>query len=194
MIFDNELFYERILELCRVAGITTASFPLTHNQSPKQVVYIESEKDILLTAYQRKQLDSIEYVSHLFDIPSDAFDDTTEKNKISFYSVVLSTTLSERSQRAADTHAFLHTSFGCEVSIVFYKHDDYIMLSMSGFGHQSILSDWFSLYDELDDLLYKLDISNFSIKSSKAFYIDFVYNCARWYYTHPYSSDYAALE
>lgn len=59
---------------------------------------------------------------------------------------------------------------------------------------QSILSDWFSLYDELDDLLYKLDISNFSIRSSKAFYIDFVYNCARWYYTHPYSYDYAALE
>ena len=59
MILDNELFYERILELCRVAGITTASFPLTHNQSPKQVVYIESDTDLLLTAYQRKQLDSI---------------------------------------------------------------------------------------------------------------------------------------
>lgn len=194
MILANELFYERILELCRVAGITTASFPLTHNQSPKQVVYIESETDLLLTAYQRKQLDSIEYVSHLFDIPSDAFDDTTEKNKISFYSVVLSTTLSERSQLAADTHAFLHTSFGSEVSIIFYKHNDYTMLSISGFGHQSILSDWFSLYDELDDLLDKLDVANFSIKSSKAFYIDFVYSCARWYYTDPYSYDYVALE
>jgi len=194
MIFDNELFYECILELCRVAGITTASFPLTYNQSPKQVVYIESETDLLLTTYQRRQLDSIECVSHLFDIPSDAFDDTTEKNKISFYSVVLSTTHSDRSQLAADTHAFLHTSFGSEVSIIFYKYNEYTMLSMSGFGHQSILSDWFSLYDEYDVLLDKLDIANFSIKSSKAFFIDFVFNCARWYYTHPFSYDYAALE
>ncbi len=194
MLLDNELFYECILELCRVAGITTASFPLTYNQSPKQVVYIESETDLLLTTYQRRQLDSIECVSHLFDIPADAFDDTTEKNKISFYSVVLSTTHSDRSQLAADTHAFLHTSFGSEVSIIFYKYNEYTMLSMSGFGHQSILSDWFSLYDEYDVLLDKLDIANFSIKSSKAFFIDFVFNCARWYYTHPFSYDYAALE
>lgn len=194
MLLDNELFYERILKLCRVAGITTASFPLTRNKPPKQVVYIESDTDILLTSYQRKQLDSIEYVSHLFDIPPDCFDDPKDGGKISFYSIVLSTILSDRSQLAADTHAFLHTTFGDEASIIFYKHEGYILLSMSGFGHQSILSDWFSIYDGLDSLLDKLDISNISIESSKAFFYDLVFNCARWYYTHPMSYDYAALE
>ena len=129
------------------------------------MVYIESKTDILLTSFQRKQLDSIGYISHLFDIESESFDDSDENDKIAFYSVVLSTTFSERSQVAADTHAFLHASFGSKASIVFYKFNENVMLSMSGFGHQSILSDWFCMYDGLDALLDKLDISNICLKS-----------------------------
>lgn len=39
-----------------------------------------------------------------------------------------------------------------------------------------------------------MDISNLSLKSSKSFFLDFIFSCARLYYTHPFSYDYAAFE
>lgn len=194
MLLDNERFCDYILELCCDAGLTSASMPLTRNQSARQIVYIDTSSDILLSLSQRKQLDSINNISHLFDIEASDFDLPHESNRISFYSVVISTVHSERSQLAVDTHSFLHTAFGVETSIVFYVLDGHVMLSMTGYGHKCILSDWFSLYSEFPILVNKMDISNLSLKSSKSFLLDFIFSCARWYYTHPYSYDYAAFE
>lgn len=194
MLLDNERFCDYILELCCVAGLTSASKPLTRNQNAKQVVYIDSSTDILLSLSQRKQLDQISNISHLFDIAPSDFDCPNESDNISFYSIVLSTVKSERSQLAVDTHSFLHTVLGVEVSIIFYVFEEYIMISMTGYGHKCILSNWISLFDEPTMLTDIMDISNASLKSSKLFFLDFVYSCARWYYTHPFSYDYAAFE
>lgn len=179
---DGESFYLHAIELLSKAGHVFTSNPVFANHPPEQFVFFDSKTDLPLSREQRLLLRLFGNVSYLF-----------EYNNCAFFSLELFTTKSDRSQAAYDIHMLIHPLIGSEATILFSQHDDEMLLSFMGFGYQCVLSDWYPIEDDFDQLLNRLDIANVSISRSIDYFTDMVYILGRNYYLYGQPSTYDIL-
>ena len=177
--------------LFREAGHTDASLPIYTNHSIKQAIYFDSQKDIVLSRFQRETLFLASNISFLFELTDNTFDKATGKN-VAFYSANLCSTLSSRSQDAHNVHALLRRYWDCAYSVVMFYFDCSVILSFADGAGRIILSDCYNIDSDLEYLSGRMDISNVSLYSADNYLSDLVYSLARWYYIQPISPEEAS--
>lgn len=183
-------FYKDALNLFVEAGHAATDLPIFCNHSVEEAVYFDCEASIVFSKKQLSILACSANISHLFDLNTDLFS-KGKRDKISFYSLELLSLESCRSQAAYDVHKNLHSTFNATASVLLFKNKDKVMLSFVGYDSDVMLSDWYSIEKDFEHLINKIDISNMTLASARAYFYDFVYCSARWYYLNPISEEYA---
>ena len=163
-----EKFFEYALALFAESGHTDAAEPEFTNHSAKQFIYLDCAKTISLSRKQRDSLLLFDNISRLFTIKG-----------ISFFSLNLLVSSSERSQAAHNSHMLIQSVVNDQATICMFRLADEIILSFAGYGLTCILSDWYSSEDKI---LEKLDIANMTIANNREYFFDFVSIFARQYY------------
>ena len=171
--YDGENFYKYAMELFSRAGHVFTSFPEFFNHSPEQFVFFDNKSDIVLSRGQRMLFRVFSNVSRLFTV-----------NGCAFFSINLLTAPKGRSQVAHDIHTMIHPIIGADGTICLFHYNDEVMISFVGFGYHCILSDWYSMDDDFDNLLERLDIANMSIGRGADYFSDMIFSLARYYYLH----------
>ena len=184
MFCEDDMFYSEAMNLFQKAGHATTSLIHYTNHTYKQVIYFDSEKTVLIDPSMLSVLEQALNISHLFDLDDDVFEIETG-NLISYYSVVLGCEKKNRSQMANDVHFLLHSSFSSEISVIIFKHEDSILLSVAGFDNDIFLSDWYGYWEEYDDLVELIHVAQLSLETPYEFIADLIYLVAREYYKHP---------
>ena len=169
---DSEQFYKYAMELLSEAGHVFTSTPDFFNHSSDRFMYFDIGEDIYLSRDQRSLLREFDNVSRLFSV-----------NDCAFFSMNINSSKIVRSQVAYDIHTMIQSSIS-DVSgtVCIFKNDEYVMLSFAGFGNRCVLSDWYSIGDDSEQLLERLDIANMSIDDGQDYFLDMVYSLARKYY------------
>lgn len=184
MFCEDDMFYSEAMNLFQEAGHVATSLPQYTNHTYKQVIYFDSEKTVLIDPSMLNVLEQALDISHLFDLGDDVFEIETG-SLISYYSVVLGCEKKNRSQMAHDVHFLLHSSFSSEISVIIFKHEDSVLLSVVGFDNDIILSDWYGYWGEYDDLGELIHVAQLSLETPYEFITDLIYLVAREYYKHP---------
>ena len=179
-------FYEYVSKLLYESGHMITSDPVYFNHSASEALYIDSSKDVAVSRFDRMLLMQISNVSRLLEIkwPGEV-DDLTENVQI--YSITIDAPDRNRSQIVADTHRLLHQYWDCHHSVVFFKNRDQYLISFANKDQSHILSDWFDINIDYDEIVEKIDTANLSLESSIDYFSDFIYAVARDYYIHPIS-------
>lgn len=180
-IIGFEDFYKDAMDFFIEAGHAVSSVPVYCNHSVKQVIYFDTKKTLLIDNAQRRDLEYAVNISHLFDIGDDVFTAQIGE-RVSYYSIVIECEKKSRSQIAYETHILLHPVFEADMSIVLFKHNDAVMVSIFGSGSDLILSDWYSVDTDHDSFIERLHIANLSLSSARKFVSDLSYCIARDYY------------
>lgn len=167
----GEKLYIYAMELFCRAGHVATSDPEYVNHSPQQFAYFDNKADVALTREQRSLFRAFNNISRLFTA-----------NRCAFFSINLLSSRLNRSQMAHDIHSMIHPIVDVAGTICLFRFEDEIVLSLEGFGQRCILSDWYPLFDENEELLEKVNIANMSIKRSADYFRDMVYMLARPYY------------
>lgn len=184
MFCEDDMFYSEAMSLYQKAGHIFTSLPINANHTYKQVIYFDSEKTMLIDPSMINIVEQALYISHLFDLDDAVFELETG-SQISYYSIVLGCDKKNRSQMAHDIHGLLHQSFSADLSVILFKHENSILISIAGFDSDIILSDWYSYFEQYDDLVQLIHVAQLSLESSYEFITDLVYFIAREYYKHP---------
>lgn len=169
--YDEESFYTYAMKLLSSAGHVATSEPKFSNHSPEQFIYFDNKDEIYLSSNQRAMFKMFSCVSHLFSV-----------HDCAFFSMNLLTTRGNRSQVAYDLHTMIHPIVEANATICLFRFNDEIMLSFVGYGSHCILSDWYFLDDNNEQLIDKLDIANISIRNGYEYFSDMVYALSRPYY------------
>ncbi|NLL62779.1 MAG: hypothetical protein GX241_00830 [Ruminococcaceae bacterium] len=189
-IFDDFL-YLLALKFFHMAGHTDATEVLFANHTPEQVVYFDSNIDISLSRVQREVLKSAINVSHIFDISDTTFE-ISRTGSVSFYSIELLGTKQNRTQVAYDIHSLLRIAFSGIGSVVLFRYNNELMLSVQGHNSNVYFSDWFHQDDDFELWAERINVSGISFKSSVDFINDFIYNSARCYLVYPITRETAS--
>lgn len=176
-----EDFYKDAMDFFIEAGHAVSSVPVYCNHSVKQVIYFDTKKTLLIDNSQRRDLEYAVNISHLFNIGDDVFTAQIGE-RVSYYSIVIECEKKSRSQIAYETHVLLHPVFEADMSIVLFRHNDTVMVSIFGSSSDLILSDWYSVDTDYYTLIERLHIANLSLSSASAFMSDLSYCIARNYY------------
>lgn len=179
------------MDLLFETGYCSTSIPKFVNHSSEQMAFFDTTEQVSFSENQRSLLDIFTNVSHLFTLGHEPFVNG-DREQVAFYSLELMTNKSMRSQAAYDVHTLLHPIIGTDATVILAKHDDYVMLTLAGYGQGCILSDWYSQYADYDKLVELMHIANTSLKSVSEFFFDLIYNIARRYYIYSISNDYSA--
>ena len=162
------------------------SEPIYANHSAVEALYIDSNKDVAINRFDRTLLMQISNVSRLVEIAwQGVVDDLTES--VHIYSITLNAPDNNRSQIVAEIHHLLCQYWDCHHSVVFFKNWNQYVVSFADKDQSHILSDWFEINCDYDNLTEIIDIAGFSMKSSNDYFGDFIYAVARPYYIYPIS-------
>ncbi len=178
--YDGEILYKYAMNLFVETGHVATRPPEFCNHSAERFVFFDNDsKEISLTGDQRNALTLFNNVSRLFNV-----------NGSTFFSINLSATCGKRSQTAHDIHTMIHPLVGTDGTVCVFLYEDNILLSFMGFGYHCVMSDWFSIADDMGRIYELLDIANISIRSNKDYFLDMVYMLARPYYgeTHDFAA------
>lgn len=183
MFCEDDMFYSEAINFFQEAGHVATASPQYTNHTYKQVIYFDSEKTMLIDPSMLNVLEHALDISHLFDLGGDVFEIKTG-SLISYYSVVLECNKKNRSQMAHDVHFLLHSSFSSEISVIIFKHENSVLLSVAGFNNDIILSDWYGYWEEYDDLVELIHVAQLSLETPYEFIADLIYLVARKYYKY----------
>lgn len=184
MFCEDDMFYSEAMNLFQEAGHIATSSPRDTNHTYKQVIYFDSEKTVLIAPSMSNILEQALDISHLFDLGDDVFEIETG-SLISYYSVVLGCEKKDRSQMAHDVHFLLHPSFSAEISVIIFKHEDAVLLSVARIDNDIILSDWYGYWEGYNDLGELIHVAQLSLETPYEFITDLIYLVAREHYKHP---------
>ena len=184
MFCADDMFYSEAMKLYQKAGHAVVSLPIYINHTYKQVVYFDSEKTCLIDPLMSKSIKFALDISHLFDLGDDVFEIETG-SQISYYSIVLGCEKKNRSQTAHDIHCLLQSTFSAELSVIIFKHEESILISISGVNTDVVLSDWYDYASDYDNLVERIPVVELSLESPDDFINDLIYLIARDYYKHP---------
>ena len=168
---DSALFFKYAIDIFSKSGHTASSEPEFRNHSPELFCYFDNKTDVSLSHEQRALFPLFNNVSRLFTA-----------NGCVFFSMNLLTSNDFRSVAAHDIHTMIHPIVGAEITVCLFRCGEEVMLTFLGGGLNCILSDWYPMDDTYDQLLNRLDISNYSIGSRKDYFQDLLYMLARDYY------------
>lgn len=183
----NDLYLYAI-ELFQASGNAATSDVIFTNHTPEQFVYFDCQEEVAFSQLQRKMINNVSCISHLFDIQDETFD-RQGYGSIGFYSMEMLCSKSLRSQTAYDIHCLFQRVFPTKASIILFRHNRKILLSMQGFDSDVYLSDWFDEEGDFDVLVNSIHICNMSLHSARDYFYDFVYSIARWYYIYPITKE-----
>ncbi len=183
---ENMHFYEYVAEMLLNAGHIVTSDPIYVNHTAEEALYIDSSKDVPVSRFDRSLLGQIENVSLIADIKWPGVVEDLDES-VQIFSITVEFSARNRSQYVADIHHLLHQYWNCTHSIVFFKNDNYCVISFADKDQSHILSDWFSIEFDLDVVSERLNIADISIETSEDYFLDFLYAIARDYYIHPIS-------
>lgn len=179
-------FYEYVSKLLYEAGHMITSEPVYTNHSVSEALYIDSSKDVAVSRFDRTVLTQISNISQLLEIKwPGVVDDLTESVQI--YSVTIDAPDRNRSHIVADIHRLLHQYWDCRHSIVFFKNRQQYIISFANNDRSHILSDWYNINVDYDEVVEKIDIANISLENSISYFSDFIFAIARKYYLYPIS-------
>ena len=187
---DNQ-FYEYASSMLVAAGHMITPSPVYINHSSNETIYIDSKKDVVISSIDRALLSYIDNVSLLMEVEwAGVVDELTERVQI--FSVTVSFSESSRSQEVADIHHLLQKFWNNNHSIVLFKNKNHFVFSFADDTKSHILSDWFEISDDYDDVVECFAIENISLHSCDEYFDDFIYAIAREYYVHPISLEEAS--
>lgn len=188
---DNMQFYEYVLSLLAEAGHVITSFPVYANHSASETLYIDSTKDVTVNRFDRELLTLIDNVSLLTDIHWHGIVDDLDEN-VQIYSITVNFPERILSQNIAVIHHLLQRYWSCSHSIVFFKNQNSMAISFADNDFSHILSDRLDIEKDFYDIVKRIDIGNMSVENSEDYFLDFLYVCARDYYTYPVSFEEAS--
>lgn len=182
---DTE-FYEYVSAMLKNAGHMITSIPVYANHTATEAIYVDSNKDVTTSRFDRTLLMQISNVSLLMEMTwPGVVEDLTET--VHIYSITIDAPDRNRSQIVADTHHLLHQYWDCHHSIVFCKNRHQYIISFANKDQSHILSDWFEINVDNDDVVERIDTANISLENSFDYFSDFIYAVARKYYLYPIS-------
>ena len=173
------------IDLLVSSGNTDSNNVIFRDYDPEELLFVKN--NILIDESQRCIVQSISNFSFLSILDGHVFE--KRKGKIGFFSANINVPKSNRSQIAYEFHNIISDFLQLNASIIFFGHDDKILISAKGFGTDVLLSDWYDLSEDNETLLDLLDVGNFSLFSAKRYFDDFVYIISRWYIFHPLSQE-----
>lgn len=189
---NGSLFYEYVAALLQDSGHMVSSSPVYFNHSSKETLYFDSDNEVTLSQSERNLLSTIDNVSLLVELrwteSTGGFSET-----VNIYSVTVDFPNRTRSQNVTEVHRLLHKFWSCTHSIVFFENRGTYIISFADSKQSSILSDWFPVCADYDDVVNRIHIANMSLNSSHEYFEDFIYAIAREYYLHPISFEEASL-
>ena len=133
----------------------------------------------------------IDNVSLLVDLKWPGVVDELSES-VQIYSMTIDVSDKNRSQVVADIHHLLHQYWDCHHSIIFFKNKDQYIISFADKDQSHVLSDWFDIDVDNDDIVDRLNIGCLSLEASNDYYNDFVFAVAREYYIYPISFENAS--
>ena len=179
-------FYGYVSKLLYDAGHMITSAPVYTNHSASEALYIDSAKDVTTSRFDRTLLMQLSNISLLAELTwPGVVEDLTET--VHIYSVTIDISENNRSQIVADTHRLLHQYWDCHHSVVFYKNRNQYIISFANKDQSHVLSDWFDINVDYDEVVERIDTANISLESSISYFSDFIYAIAREYYLYPIS-------
>lgn len=179
-------FYEYVSVILQEAGHMITSNPIYANHSASETLYIDSNKDVTISRFERTLLMQLSNVSLLVEMTwQGVVEELTET--VHIYSITIDVPDRNRSQIVADTHHLLHQYWDCTHSIVFCKNRNQYIISFANKDQSHILSDWFDINLDYDKVAERIDTADLSIESSFGYFGDFIYSVARNYYIYPVS-------
>lgn len=188
---DNIKFYEYAFTILSEAGHVTTSSPIYVNHSSGETLYIDSSKDVVTNRFERDLLSLIDNVSLLVDVRWPGVVPELDEN-VQIYSATVDFSERCRSQNIADIHHLLQKYWNCTHSIVFFKNKESYLISFADKDRSHILSDWFSITYELDEIVERVGIENIAIDTCENYFLDFLYATAREYCIRPVSFEEAS--
>ena len=188
---DNIKFYEYAFTILSEAGHVTTSSPIYVNHSSGETLYIDSSKDVVTNRFERDLLSLIDNVSLLVDVRWPGVVPELDEN-VQIYSATVDFSERCRSQNIADIHHLLQKYWNCTHSIVFFKNKESYLISFADKDRSHILSDWFSITYEWDEIVERVGIENIAIDTCENYFLDFLYATAREYCIRPVSFEEAS--
>ena len=182
--FRYSRFYVDVMRMFNFAGHTPETEPIFNNHTAKEFFFCDLNSSDSFSNYERGLVSSITNASFLFQLNDNAFD--CSGFAVDFYSIEIDTLPSMRSDCAHDIHHLISRSKSQQPSIVVFKWEESFLISILKKG-KCFLSDWFSLYYDMEEISEKIHICNMSLDSSIDYLDDFIYVIARWYYINPIS-------
>ena len=189
---DGVHFYEYVAALLQESGHMVTSSPVYLNHSSQETLYLDSANDVAISRIERNILAAIENVSLLVELKwPGVIDELTET--VNIYSITVDFLERTRSQNVVEIHRLLREYWSCNHSIVFFKNKEAYAISFADKEQAYIISDWFPISADYDDIVSRIHITNISLNSCKEYFTDFIYAMARDYYIHPISFEEASF-
>ncbi len=189
---ENMKFYEYAFSILSEAGHVITSSPVYVNHSSGETLYIDSSKDVVTNRFERDLLSLIDNVSLLVDVRWPGVVPELDEN-VQIYSATVDFSERCRSQNIADIHHLLQKYWNCTHSIVFFKNKEDFLISFADKDRSHILSDWFPIAYEWNEVVERVGIENIAIDTCEDYFLDFLYSIAREYCIRPVSFEEASF-
>ena len=179
-------FYEYISVMLRDAGHMITSAPIYANHNAAETLYIDSNRDVATSKFDRELLMRVCNVSLLVKMTwPTVVEDLSET--VFIYSITVDAPIRDRSQIVADSHRLLQQFWNCNHSVVFFKNRNQYIISFADKDQSHILSDWFDINLGYDEVVERIDTADMTMESCGGYFEDFIYAVARAYYIYPIS-------
>jgi hypothetical protein len=166
------------------SGHADSSAPVFDNHTSEQFVFFDNRSDYSLSDNELSLLKVFQNIAYLFSLGDNVFEKRSGK-QVNFYSIELNCSKGSRSQAAFEIHEMLHPLINAYASVILFRWENYVMLSIICENSECILSDWYEAVDDYDCLVEKMHIANVSLQSARLYIEDLEYNVAREYYIYP---------
>ena len=186
-------FFEYVSMLLKEAGHMVTSEPVYINHSSNEALYIDSNKNVIVSDIERTLLSSVSNISLILEIEWDGIIDEPSE-KIQFFSITVHVSDFCRSQDIADIHQLIQKFWICKYSIVFFKSFDKFVVSFADNYKSPVLSDWFDIREDYEAVIARLSVENILLETINDYFEDCIYALAREYYLHPISFEKAYYE
>lgn len=174
-------FYEYALDLLRCAGHVTDIAPAYKNHSAERVVFFDLPCSVGLSEWDRKLLNQFTDVSELFSIKRN-FTAQDAPTAIRCFSLEVSYNGRSTCELISQIAKLLCKVASSAGVIVLAKCENRMTFAFSGYGINNVLSDWFWIGRDTEELIEKINIANMSCRNTSTFFFDFIYSIARSYY------------
>lgn len=178
---DDE-FCQYALSLFVESGHADSTSPAFDNHTPEQFVFFDNKSDQSLSDNELSLFKIFQNISYLFALGDDVFEKKSGQ-QVNFYSIELNCSRGSRSQSAFEIHEMLHQIINVYATVILFRWENYVMLSIICENSKCIMSDWYEVEEDYDCLVEKLHIANVSLKSARLYIEDLDYNIAREYYS-----------